>query len=283
MREEHTICKGKWRKWSRCLPYCNNVHCEIRYIGTWISHSQQACPPRAWTDLHSWWGAQNGWIHCVHKPQLLLVLNWSKPVVGSSRTGQTTKWSLQDQLHLYSLPAKCQKQPCFSHCGNSRRIKMLGYCGFMWHPLSLAVRCTDLSVQQPLPACKKAKTWHPQQPFLSLNKADHGTVWKRQGWASNHLQEREECQSCPVCTHWPRSHSKHWLGESWLASITACSYWAQVTRLVLQSFFLITLFYSLLILVIYSLGEVDVIPTSIPLIFSFIPWLPFVSLTFLWT
>ena len=54
-------------------------------------------------------------------------------------------------------------------------------------------------------------------------------------------------------------------------------------RIVLWPFFLIVLFYSSLILVIYSLGEVDIIPTSIPLISSFAPCLPFVSLTFLWT
>ena len=52
---------------------------------------------------------------------------------------------------------------------------------------------------------------------------------------------------------------------------------------VLRSFFLTIPFYSSLILVVYSLGEVDVIPTSIPLIFSFKPYLPFVSLIFLWT
>ena len=52
--------------------------------------------------------------------------------------------------------------------------------------------------------------------------------------------------------------------------------------LVLQSFFLIVLFYFLLILAVYSLGEVDVI-LSTPLIFSFAPYLPFLSLTFLWT
>ena len=57
----------------------------------------------------------------------------------------------------------------------------------------------------------------------------------------------------------------------------------QHSHSVLRSFFLIVLFYSLLILVVYSLGEVDVIPTSTPLIFSFIPCLPFVSLIFLWT
>ena len=55
-----------------------------------------------------------------------------------------------------------------------------------------------------------------------------------------------------------------------------------ITWTVLQSFFLIVLFYSLLILTIYLLGEVDVI-TTIPLIFSFAPYLPFVSSTFLWT
>ena len=52
---------------------------------------------------------------------------------------------------------------------------------------------------------------------------------------------------------------------------------------VLRSFFLITLFFSLLILVVYSHREIDVILTSIPLIFSFVPCLPFVSLTFPWT
>ena len=50
----------------------------------------------------------------------------------------------------------------------------------------------------------------------------------------------------------------------------------------LQSFFLITPFYSLLMLAVYLLGEVDVV-ISIPLIFSFAPYLPFASLTFLWT
>ena len=51
---------------------------------------------------------------------------------------------------------------------------------------------------------------------------------------------------------------------------------------VLQSFFLIVLFYFSLILVVYLLGEVDII-TPILLIFSFTPYLPFVSLTFHWT
>ena len=51
---------------------------------------------------------------------------------------------------------------------------------------------------------------------------------------------------------------------------------------VLQSFFLIVPFYSSFILAVYLLGEVDVI-TTIPLIFSFALYLPFVSLTFLWT
>ena len=53
-----------------------------------------------------------------------------------------------------------------------------------------------------------------------------------------------------------------------------------VTSQLLQSFFLIVLFYFSLILVVYLLGEVDVI-TPILLIFSFTPYLPFVSLTFL--
>ena len=50
----------------------------------------------------------------------------------------------------------------------------------------------------------------------------------------------------------------------------------------LQSFSLIVLSYFLLILAVYSLGEVDV-TISILLIFSFVPCLPFVSSTFLWT
>ena len=50
----------------------------------------------------------------------------------------------------------------------------------------------------------------------------------------------------------------------------------------LQSFFLIIPSYFSLILVVYLLGEVDVI-TPILLIFSFAPYLPFVSLTFLQT
>ena len=50
----------------------------------------------------------------------------------------------------------------------------------------------------------------------------------------------------------------------------------------LQSFFHIVPSYSLLMLVVYLLGEVDVI-ISTPLIFSFALYLPFVSLTFLWT
>ena len=50
----------------------------------------------------------------------------------------------------------------------------------------------------------------------------------------------------------------------------------------LQSFFLIVLFYFSLTLIVYLLGEVDVI-TPILLIFSFAPYLPLVSLTFLWT
>ena len=49
----------------------------------------------------------------------------------------------------------------------------------------------------------------------------------------------------------------------------------------LRSFFLIALFCSSLILIVYLLGEVDVILTSIPLIFSFVPCLLFVSLIFL--
>ena len=47
-------------------------------------------------------------------------------------------------------------------------------------------------------------------------------------------------------------------------------------------FSLIVPSYFSLILVVYLLGEVDVI-TPILLIFSFAPYLPFVSLTFLWT
>ena len=50
----------------------------------------------------------------------------------------------------------------------------------------------------------------------------------------------------------------------------------------LQSFFLIVPFYFSLILIVYLLGEVDVI-TPILLFFSFTPYLPFASLTFLWT
>ena len=50
----------------------------------------------------------------------------------------------------------------------------------------------------------------------------------------------------------------------------------------LQSFFLIVPFYFSLILVVYLLGEVDVI-IPILLFFSFAPYLPFASLTFLWT
>ena len=50
----------------------------------------------------------------------------------------------------------------------------------------------------------------------------------------------------------------------------------------LQSFSLIILLYFLLILAVYSLGGVDII-MSTPLIFSFAPYLPFASLTFLWT
>ena len=51
---------------------------------------------------------------------------------------------------------------------------------------------------------------------------------------------------------------------------------------VLQSFFLIVPSYFSLILVVYLLGEVDVI-TPILLFFSFAPYLPFASLTLLWT
>ena len=50
----------------------------------------------------------------------------------------------------------------------------------------------------------------------------------------------------------------------------------------LQSFFLIVPFYFSLILIVYLLGEVDII-TPILLFFSFAPYLPFASLTFLWT
>ena len=50
----------------------------------------------------------------------------------------------------------------------------------------------------------------------------------------------------------------------------------------LQSFFLIVPFCFSLILIVYLLGEVDVI-TPILLFFSFAPHLPFASLTFLWT
>ena len=50
----------------------------------------------------------------------------------------------------------------------------------------------------------------------------------------------------------------------------------------LQSFFLIVLSCFSCILVVYLLGEVDV-TTPILLFFSFAPYLPFASLTFLWT
>ena len=52
---------------------------------------------------------------------------------------------------------------------------------------------------------------------------------------------------------------------------------------VLRSFFLIVLFCCLPILVVYLLGEVDIILISIALISSFAPLLLFVSLTLLWT
>ena len=51
---------------------------------------------------------------------------------------------------------------------------------------------------------------------------------------------------------------------------------------VLQSFFLIVPSYFSLILIVYLLGEVDTI-TPILLFFSFTPYPPFASLTFLWT
>ena len=57
---------------------------------------------------------------------------------------------------------------------------------------------------------------------------------------------------------------------------------AQVRCRVLQSFVLIIPFYFSLILIVYLLGEVDVI-TPILLFFSFVPYLHFASLTFLWT
>ena len=52
--------------------------------------------------------------------------------------------------------------------------------------------------------------------------------------------------------------------------------------ILLRSFFLIALFCSSPILVVYLLGEVDIILISIALISSFILHLLFVSLTFLW-
>ena len=58
--------------------------------------------------------------------------------------------------------------------------------------------------------------------------------------------------------------------------------WMEWGHTVLQSFFLIVLFYFSLTLVVYLLGEVDV-TIPILLIFSFAPYLPLVSLTFLWT
>ena len=58
--------------------------------------------------------------------------------------------------------------------------------------------------------------------------------------------------------------------------------WLHHLVYVLQSFSLIVPFYFSLMLTVYLLGEVDII-ISIPLIFSFAPYLPFVSLTFLWT
>ena len=50
----------------------------------------------------------------------------------------------------------------------------------------------------------------------------------------------------------------------------------------LQSFFLIVLSYFLFILIVYLLGEVDII-TSILRFFSFAPYPHLASLTFLWT
>ena len=71
-------------------------------------------------------------------------------------------------------------------------------------------------------------------------------------------------------------------GVAWGGVPGGLPYWAAGEHLVLQSFFLIVLFYFSFVLVVYLLGEVDVV-TPILHIFSFTLYLPFVSLIFPWT
>ena len=81
----------------------------------------------------------------------------------------------------------------------------------------------------------------------------------------------------------------HWHIEHCIASWPSPKWGCHQVCLVIphwclsQSFFFIALSCSLPILVVYLLGEVDIIPISILLIFWCAPYLPFVFLTFLWT